>query len=129
MEAAHKDARHAEWLLERQFPKEFAPISARDIPAPIAQLAAPNVSVVHMYDDQSIEMRRLQDEYARAARDGQPFSAPESKTPPQPLPVITPVIGTDTAAPTATDTNITAKRWKTHALSGRGGSQIPTTDR
>ena len=24
-EAAHKDARHAEWLLERQFPHEFAP--------------------------------------------------------------------------------------------------------
>ncbi|HEU5247176.1 MAG TPA: hypothetical protein VFU09_08820 [Candidatus Udaeobacter sp.] len=32
MEAAHKDARHAEWLLERQFPREFAPIDRRPIP-------------------------------------------------------------------------------------------------
>jgi hypothetical protein len=32
MEAAHKDARHAEWLLERQFPHEFAPYDRRPIP-------------------------------------------------------------------------------------------------
>jgi hypothetical protein len=32
MEAAHKDARHAEWLLERQFPREFAPYDRRPIP-------------------------------------------------------------------------------------------------
>jgi hypothetical protein len=32
-EAAHKDARHAEWLLERQFPHEFAPYDRRPIPA------------------------------------------------------------------------------------------------
>src|SRR5262245_11705061 len=31
-EAAHKDARHAEWLLERQFPHEFAPYDRRPIP-------------------------------------------------------------------------------------------------
>ena len=32
LEAAHKDARHAEWLLERQFPHEFAPYDRRPIP-------------------------------------------------------------------------------------------------
>src|SRR5438128_1560821 len=32
MEAAHKDARHAEWLLERQFPTEFAPYDRRPVP-------------------------------------------------------------------------------------------------
>jgi len=31
-EATHKDARHAEWLLERQFPHEFAPYDRRPIP-------------------------------------------------------------------------------------------------
>jgi hypothetical protein len=31
MQAAHKDARHAEWLLERQFPAEFARNEARAI--------------------------------------------------------------------------------------------------
>jgi hypothetical protein len=31
-EAAHKNARHAEWLLERQFPHEFAPYDRRPIP-------------------------------------------------------------------------------------------------
>ena len=31
-EAAHRDARHAEWLLERQFPHEFAPYDRRPIP-------------------------------------------------------------------------------------------------
>ena len=30
--AADKDARHAEWLLERQFPKEFAPLAPRVAP-------------------------------------------------------------------------------------------------
>ena len=30
--AADKDARHAEWLLERQFPHEFAPYARRPIP-------------------------------------------------------------------------------------------------
>ena len=30
--AAHQDARHAEWLLERQFPHEFAPYDRRPIP-------------------------------------------------------------------------------------------------
>jgi len=29
MEAAHQDARHAEWLLERQFPAEFASVPLR----------------------------------------------------------------------------------------------------
>jgi hypothetical protein len=32
MEAAHKDARHAEWLLERQFPSEFSPFDRRPVP-------------------------------------------------------------------------------------------------
>jgi hypothetical protein len=32
MAAAHKNARHAEWLLERQFPHEFAPYDRRPIP-------------------------------------------------------------------------------------------------
>ena len=32
MAAAHKDARHAEWLLERQFPNEFAPYDRRPLP-------------------------------------------------------------------------------------------------
>jgi len=32
LEAAHKDARHAEWLLERQFPHEFAPYDRRPTP-------------------------------------------------------------------------------------------------
>jgi hypothetical protein len=32
MRAAHEDARHAEWLLERQFPHEFAPYDRRPIP-------------------------------------------------------------------------------------------------
>jgi hypothetical protein len=32
IEAAHKDARHAEWLLERQFPAEFAPYDRRPVP-------------------------------------------------------------------------------------------------
>lgn len=31
-EAAHKDAKHAEWLLERQFSHEFAPYDRRPIP-------------------------------------------------------------------------------------------------
>jgi hypothetical protein len=30
MEAAHQDARHAEWLLERQFPNEFARTEPRE---------------------------------------------------------------------------------------------------
>jgi hypothetical protein len=30
MEAAHQDARHAEWLLERQFPGEFARTEPRE---------------------------------------------------------------------------------------------------
>jgi hypothetical protein len=30
--AAHKDACHAEWLLERRFPYEFAPCDCRPIP-------------------------------------------------------------------------------------------------
>jgi transposase len=32
MEAADKDARHAEWLLERQFPSEFSPFDRRPVP-------------------------------------------------------------------------------------------------
>src|SRR4029450_5303046 len=32
MEAAHKDARHAEWLLERQFPRDFSPFDRRPVP-------------------------------------------------------------------------------------------------
>jgi len=32
MEAAHKDARHAEWMLERQFPAEFSPFDRRPVP-------------------------------------------------------------------------------------------------
>jgi hypothetical protein len=32
IEAAHKDARHAEWLLERQFANEFVPYDRRPLP-------------------------------------------------------------------------------------------------
>lgn len=32
MKAADRDAKHAEWLLERQFPREFAPYDRRPIP-------------------------------------------------------------------------------------------------
>src|SRR4029450_3590554 len=32
MKAADRDAKHAEWLLERQFPHEFAPYDRRPIP-------------------------------------------------------------------------------------------------
>jgi hypothetical protein len=32
IKAADRDARHAEWLLERQFPREFAPYERRPIP-------------------------------------------------------------------------------------------------
>jgi transposase len=127
MEAAHKDARHAEWLLERQFPKEFAPISSRDILASIGEPVRPIVNVTHLHDEKSDYMRRLADAYAkrkRAERDGQPFSAPDSKSPPPP-PVETPSSVAD--ASTVTDAGVTAKRWKTHALSGRAG-QIPTSD-
>jgi hypothetical protein len=128
MEAAHKDARHAEWLLERQFPKEFAPISARDIPVSIAQPAAPNVHVVHMYDDQSIEMRRLQDGFAERQREnGQPFSAPDSKSPPPPPAMDTPVVGTDAGEKLVSDRGAAANLMKRHALAGRA-SQIPTSD-
>jgi hypothetical protein len=127
MAAAHKDARHAEWLLERQFPKEFAPVSARGIPASITEPVRPIVNVTHLHDEKSDYMRRLADEYAerkRAERDGQPFSAPDSKSPPPP-PVICTLPVAD--ASTVTDAGVTAKRWKTHALSGRA-SQIPTSD-
>jgi hypothetical protein len=32
IQAADRDAKHAEWLLERQFPREFAPYDRRPIP-------------------------------------------------------------------------------------------------
>jgi hypothetical protein len=32
LKAADRDAKHAEWLLERQFPREFAPFDRRPIP-------------------------------------------------------------------------------------------------
>jgi len=32
MKAVDRDAKHAEWLLERQFPREFAPFERRPIP-------------------------------------------------------------------------------------------------
>jgi hypothetical protein len=35
LEAAHKDARHAEWLLERQFAAEYAPSERRAIERPV----------------------------------------------------------------------------------------------
>jgi hypothetical protein len=41
MEAAHKDARHAEWLLERQFPREFAPYDRRPVPVEPSPPAPP----------------------------------------------------------------------------------------
>ena len=45
VEAAHKDARHAEWLLERQFPNEFAPLDRR--PLPIEEQPRPPLLVTY----------------------------------------------------------------------------------
>jgi hypothetical protein len=47
MEAAHKDARHAEWLLERQFPAEFAPFDRRPVPVE-PRLPKPVPDLSHM---------------------------------------------------------------------------------
>jgi hypothetical protein len=50
MEAAHKDARHAEWLLERQFADEFARPEPRTIiiqQSPIPQMPPPVVETTH----------------------------------------------------------------------------------
>jgi hypothetical protein len=44
MEAAHRDVRHAEWLLERQFPSEFAPLDRRPVPLPTEPQPVPDLS-------------------------------------------------------------------------------------
>jgi len=55
-EAAHKDARHAEWLLERQFPHEFAPYDRRPIPVePEPQERKINVAFVVDTKGKSLE--------------------------------------------------------------------------
>jgi hypothetical protein len=126
---AEKDWRAKAWYLERTDPEQFGRVAERQIPTPIAELAGPTVNVTHVHDDQSIEMRRLQDEFSRrlrAERDGQPFSAPDSKTPTPP--VVTPVIGTDAGEKLVSDRGAAANLMKRHALSGRA-SQIPTSDR
>jgi hypothetical protein len=45
MEAADRDAKHAEWLLERQFPHEFAPFERRPIPAEVEAVEGKQVSI------------------------------------------------------------------------------------
>jgi hypothetical protein len=47
MQAADRDAKHAEWLLERQFPREFAPYERRPIPQDEPAFAG--VTSVKMY--------------------------------------------------------------------------------
>ena len=129
---AEKDWRAKAWYLERTDAEQFGRVAERQIPVPIEQPAGPNVSVVHLHDSTSDEMRRLQDQFAarsRAEKDQPPFSAPDSKAPPPP-----PVDAVAESDASGTEKPIpyrdpTAARWKTHALSGRGGSQIPTSDR
>jgi hypothetical protein len=50
-EAAHKDARHAEWLLERQFPHEFAPYDRRPIPVEPEPEVAKKINVAFILPD------------------------------------------------------------------------------
>jgi hypothetical protein len=45
MEAADRDAKHAEWLLEQQFPHEFAPFERRPIPAEVEAVEGKQVSI------------------------------------------------------------------------------------
>jgi transcription elongation factor Elf1 len=54
-EAAHKDARHAEWLLERQFPHEFAPYDRRPIPVEPELEKKINVAFVVDTKDKSLQ--------------------------------------------------------------------------
>jgi hypothetical protein len=49
--AADKDARHAEWLLERQFPKEFAHSEARTIDSQKDQAQKPVNVIVRVERD------------------------------------------------------------------------------
>jgi hypothetical protein len=50
-EAAHKDARHAEWLLERQFANEFAPYDRRPIPVEPEPEVAKKINVAFILPD------------------------------------------------------------------------------
>ena len=54
-EAAHKDARHAEWLLERQFPHEFVPYDRRPIPVEPEPEKRINVAFVVDTNGKSLE--------------------------------------------------------------------------
>jgi transposase len=56
MRAGDRDARHAEWLLERQFPQEFALVAARDLrDLKESQSTAPFiVNTVHHMDELSL---------------------------------------------------------------------------
>jgi hypothetical protein len=57
LEAAHKDARHAEWLPERQFPHEFAPYDRRPIPVEPEPLEK-KINVAFIVDTKGQEPRR-----------------------------------------------------------------------
>jgi hypothetical protein len=59
MEAAHKDARHAEWLLERQFPGEFAPLDRRPVPPPIEPQPVPDLSRMVKFTCEDIDLREF----------------------------------------------------------------------
>jgi hypothetical protein len=65
LEAAHKDARHAEWLLERQFAAEFARseprtmLVERPVPCENNGAAPPVQLVVHVTRDENDPVRRV----------------------------------------------------------------------
>jgi hypothetical protein len=56
-EAAHKDARHAEWLLERQFPHEFAPYDRR--PIPVEPAPEKKISVAFIVDTKGKSLQEV----------------------------------------------------------------------
>lgn len=69
--AADKDARHAEWLLERQFPDEFGRPEPRTIiiqQNPVARMPPPVVTTAHQWHTKDVppELVRYLDLLRRA---------------------------------------------------------------
>jgi hypothetical protein len=82
MRAAHEDARHAEWLLERQFPNEFAPYDRRPVPVELPVQLKP---VVDLSNSMTVKCRLSDgklvdaDELMRIANLNFPWASDEPK--------------------------------------------------
>jgi hypothetical protein len=75
MRAAQEDARHAEWLLERQFPHEFAPYDRR--PIPVEPEPEKKINVAFVVDTKGKSLEEIANSFPVIREQAMPEPEPE----------------------------------------------------